>query len=67
MELFGPTLFRNFLLKKSDFLGIFKNVLTGFYCTSEQKTYVVYAIAHSCSTQIMEFSQLYEHKNNNVQ
>jgi hypothetical protein len=32
IELFGPTLLRNFLLKKSDFLGIFKNVLTGFYC-----------------------------------
>jgi hypothetical protein len=32
MELFGPTLLRNFPLKKSDFLGIFKNVLTGFYC-----------------------------------
>jgi hypothetical protein len=31
MELFGPTLLRNFPLKKSDFLGIFKNVLTGFY------------------------------------
>jgi hypothetical protein len=32
IELFGPTFLRNFLLKKSDFLGIFKNVLTGFYC-----------------------------------
>jgi hypothetical protein len=32
MELFGPTLLRNFPLKKSDFLGIFKNILTGFYC-----------------------------------
>jgi hypothetical protein len=32
-ELFGPTLLRNFPLKKSDFLGIFKNVLTGVYCT----------------------------------
>jgi hypothetical protein len=31
MELFGPTLLRNFLLKKSDFLGISKNILTGFY------------------------------------
>jgi hypothetical protein len=32
IELFGPTLLRNSPLKKSDFLGIFKNVLTGFYC-----------------------------------
>jgi uncharacterized membrane protein len=32
MELFGPTLLRSFPLKKSDFFGIFKNVLTGFYC-----------------------------------
>jgi hypothetical protein len=32
IELFGPTLLRNFPLKKSDFLGIFKNALTGFYC-----------------------------------
>jgi hypothetical protein len=31
-ELFGLTLLRNFPLKKSDFLRIFKNVLTGFYC-----------------------------------
>jgi hypothetical protein len=28
---FGPTLLRNFLLKKSNFLGIFKNILIGFY------------------------------------
>jgi hypothetical protein len=26
IELFGPTLLRYFVLKKSDFLGIFKNV-----------------------------------------
>jgi hypothetical protein len=32
MELFSPSLLRNFSLKKSDFLGIFKNILTGFYC-----------------------------------
>jgi hypothetical protein len=32
MEFFGPALLRNFPLKKSDFFGIFKNVLTGFYC-----------------------------------
>jgi hypothetical protein len=32
MELFGLTLLRNFPLTKSDLLGIFKNVLTGFYC-----------------------------------
>jgi hypothetical protein len=31
-QLFGPTLLSNFLLKKPDFLGIFKNVLIGFYC-----------------------------------
>jgi hypothetical protein len=33
MELFGPKLLTNFLHKKSDFLGIFKNILTGFHCT----------------------------------
>jgi hypothetical protein len=32
IELFGPSLLRNFLLKESDFLRIFKNVLEGFYC-----------------------------------
>jgi hypothetical protein len=32
IEHLGPTLLRNFPLKKSDFLGIFKNILTGFYC-----------------------------------
>jgi hypothetical protein len=37
MELFSPTILRNFPLKKSDFLGIFKNVLTGFYCTLSWK------------------------------
>jgi hypothetical protein len=31
IEVFGPTLLRNLPLKKPDFLGIFKNVLTGFY------------------------------------
>jgi hypothetical protein len=31
-QLFGPTLLRNFPLKKPDFLGIFKNTLRGFYC-----------------------------------
>jgi hypothetical protein len=30
---FGPTFLRNFQLKKSDLVGIFKNVWTGFYCT----------------------------------
>jgi hypothetical protein len=32
MELFGVTLLINFPLKKSDFLALFKNVLTEFYC-----------------------------------
>jgi hypothetical protein len=36
MELFGPTLLRNFPLKNSDFLGIFKNVLTGVYCNKNK-------------------------------
>jgi hypothetical protein len=36
IELLGPSLARNFPLKKSDFLGIFKNVLTGFYCILEK-------------------------------
>jgi hypothetical protein len=39
MELFGPTLLTNFPLKKSDFLGIFKNVLTGFYYICEVKVF----------------------------
>ena len=30
--LFFPTLLRHFQLKKSDFLGIFKNVLREFHC-----------------------------------
>jgi hypothetical protein len=34
IKLFGLILLRNFLLKE-DFLGIFKNVVTGFYCTCE--------------------------------
>jgi hypothetical protein len=33
IEFFGSTLLRHFLFKKSNFLRIFKNVLTGFYCT----------------------------------
>jgi hypothetical protein len=32
IELSGPTLLRHFPLKKSDFLGIFKNVLRKFHC-----------------------------------
>jgi hypothetical protein len=35
VKLFGPTLLKKFPLKKSDFLGIFKNILTGFYCISQ--------------------------------
>jgi hypothetical protein len=31
MELFGCTLLRNFPLKKLDFCGIFRNIVTGFY------------------------------------
>jgi hypothetical protein len=41
IELFGPTLLRNFPLKKSDFLGIFKNILTGFYCKCDSITHTV--------------------------
>jgi hypothetical protein len=32
IELFSPTLSRNFPLQKSDFVGIFKYILIGFYC-----------------------------------
>ena len=32
IEPFGPTLLGHFPLKKSDFLGIFKNVLREFHC-----------------------------------
>jgi hypothetical protein len=46
MELFVPTLLRNFLLKKSDFLGIFKNVLTGFYCTSKYLSYMLFVMTY---------------------
>jgi hypothetical protein len=44
MELFGPTLLSNFPLKKSDFLGIFKNILTGFYCAC----FVEALLVHFC-------------------
>jgi hypothetical protein len=47
-ELFVPTLLRNFPLKKSHFLGIFKNVLTGFYCISHQLS-CCYAHTDVCS------------------
>jgi hypothetical protein len=43
IEPFGPTLLRNFPLKKSGFLGIFINVLTGFYCTYFEH-YIYYVI-----------------------
>jgi hypothetical protein len=43
MELFGPTLLRNFPSKKSDFLGIFKNILTRFYCI--YKILVLHAVS----------------------
>jgi hypothetical protein len=32
IELFGPALLRHFLLKKLDFLGIFKTFLREFHC-----------------------------------
>jgi hypothetical protein len=38
MEIFSVTLLRNFPLKKSDFLGIFRNILTGFYCMCKNRT-----------------------------
>jgi hypothetical protein len=53
IKLFGPTLLRNFPLKMSDFLGIFKNVLTGFYCIVNKSpcrnSKRSHGIARSCS------------------
>ena len=36
-KFFSPTLLGHFPLKKSDFLGIFKNVLTEFHCIEKVK------------------------------
>jgi hypothetical protein len=54
IELFGSILLRNFLLK-SDFLGIFKNVLTGFYCISalKQPPFTVWYSADHCRHLIL--------------
>jgi hypothetical protein len=48
MELFGPTILRNFPLTKSDILGIFKNILTGFYCIYNSQPFKTTFILKKC-------------------
>jgi hypothetical protein len=61
MEFFAPTLLRHFLLKKPNFLGIFKNIQKGFtvyaFCVSVQKPHVINGKEIDCNNALCK-SQL---------
>jgi hypothetical protein len=64
MELLIPTLLRNLPLKKLDFLGIFKSILTGFYCINNHRPISLLPSFSKVFKKII-YVRLYQHINKN--